>query len=108
MPFSGGPPLPRPMADLIEAAAALVAFLFALGSLGASLYLIVGARRWRRSVDDRLARAEAPFAPPATLIVPTRGEFAALEANLRAIAALSYRDLETIFAVDSRDDPLFA
>lgn len=96
------------MADLLEIALAVFAFLLALGSFGGSLYLIQRALAWRKAVAARLAAPRARFAPPATLMVPTRGDFKQLEPNLRAVLAQDYRGLQIILTVDTRADPLFA
>jgi cellulose synthase/poly-beta-1,6-N-acetylglucosamine synthase-like glycosyltransferase len=94
--------------DIAEIILAVFALLLALGSLGGSLYLIVMAARFKEAVDAALGSARPSFAPPATLFVPTRGDPAALEVNLRALLAQAYPDLQVVMVVDRRDEPLFA
>ena len=72
------------------------AALLALGSLH-------GERRRAAYVKDRLS-ASAGALPPATVIVPVKGEDEGLRENLAALASLDYPDYELIVAAQSAAD----
>ncbi len=93
--------------EAIELALAIIAGLLALGALGGSLLLIVMALRFRGAVDSALKTAAPSFAAAATLFVPTRGDPAGLEPNLRALLSQTYPGLQVVLVVDSRSEPLF-
>ncbi|MFM8582738.1 MAG: hypothetical protein ACKOFW_14695 [Planctomycetaceae bacterium] len=59
-----------------------------------------------RFLSRRLSRVE-PLAspPPVRLIIPCRGVDPEMAANLRALVALDYPDLELCFVVESLTDP---
>lgn len=94
--------------DVVEAVLFLFGVLAAAGSLLGSLALVRNARHWRRLVDRRLAEPAPAHTPPAALIIPARGDPAALEENLRGLLAQDYPELATVVVVDSRSEPLFA
>ena len=97
-----------PAVEILELVLATFGSLFALGSLAGSLFLIRRASRFNERVRAEITAAAPPFHPPATLVVPSRGDPNALEPNLRALLRQDYPALETILVVDSRADPLFA
>ncbi len=72
------------------------AALLALGSLH-------GERRRAAYVKSRLSK-NAGTLPPATVIVPVKGEDQGLRENLAALAALDYPDYELIVAAQSAAD----
>jgi GT2 family glycosyltransferase len=72
------------------------AALLALGSLR-------GERRRAAYVRARLSESAGAL-PPATVIVPVKGEDAGLRENLAALAALDYPDYELIVAAQSAAD----
>ena len=63
-----------------------------------------GERKRADYVAGRLAAARADALPPATVIVPVKGEDDGLRENLAALASLDYPDYELIVVADTADD----
>lgn len=68
-----------------------------------ALFSLVGERRRARYVRERLAAAPS-WLPPATVIVPVKGEDQGLRENLAALASLDYPDYELIVAARTAAD----
>ncbi len=61
--------------------------------------------RFLRFARRRLTEPLPDYAPPATLICPCKGLEPELEANLRALLAQDYPDLEVLFVLADGSDP---
>jgi hypothetical protein len=94
--------------EVLELVLAAFAGLLALGSLGGSLALVGLGRRFRRQAVAGVAAVRPDFAPRVALHIPTRGDPALLEPNLRALLAQEYAPLEVVLTLDTRSEPLFA
>jgi cellulose synthase/poly-beta-1,6-N-acetylglucosamine synthase-like glycosyltransferase len=68
-----------------------------------SLIGLLGQRRKSRYVEEQLLKAPR-YAPPATVIVPVKGEDEGLRENLAALASLDYPDYELIVAAQHAAD----
>jgi cellulose synthase/poly-beta-1,6-N-acetylglucosamine synthase-like glycosyltransferase len=72
-------------------------------AIGLALLSLRGGRRRAAYVTSRLPPSDAPM-PPATVIVPVKGEDEGLRENLAALASLDYPDYELIVAAHSAAD----
>src|SRR5215471_18285327 len=68
-----------------------------------ALLSLRGERKRAEYVAARLHADEGPM-PPATVIVPVKGEDEGLRENLAALASLDYPDYELIVVAHSADD----
>ncbi len=68
-----------------------------------SIVGLLGERKRFQYVSQRLAEAPSPL-PPATVIVPVKGNDEGLRENLAALASLDYPDYELIVAAHSAAD----
>jgi cellulose synthase/poly-beta-1,6-N-acetylglucosamine synthase-like glycosyltransferase len=78
-------------------------WFFAIPAVLLALLSLRGERRRAYYVTERLA-AEPAVLPPASVIVPVKGEEEGLRENLAALAALDYPDYELIVAARSAAD----
>jgi hypothetical protein len=85
---------------------AAVAVEYALLALGAAaaLLALLRLRAIARFAAQPLAPASA-WRPPATVLLPVRGEHHGFADNLRALASQDYPDYELLLVADSFDDP---
>lgn len=85
------------------AALAVEALALLLGAVAGGLALL-RLRAIARFAAQPIGPA-GDFRPPATVLVPVRGEHHGFEANVRALAAQDYPDYELLFIADSAEDP---
>lgn len=85
----------------------MLTVFFILAALVAlqSLIALQDGPRFLAFVRRRLAQPLPDYAPPATLICPCKGLDPELDANLRALFAQDYPDLEILFVVAEAEDP---
>ncbi|MCA1813523.1 MAG: glycosyltransferase family 2 protein [Halobacteriales archaeon] len=81
--------------------------LLGLAALGAVALPVLGTLRTARWARAPVEPASA-WRPPATVILPCRGEHPGLAANLDALGAQDYPRYEVLLVVDAKDDPCAA
>jgi cellulose synthase/poly-beta-1,6-N-acetylglucosamine synthase-like glycosyltransferase len=80
-------------------------FVLAVLLVVQSLIALQDGPRFLAFARRRLAEPLPNYAPAATLVCPCKGLDPELEANLRALLAQDYPDLEVIFVVAEAEDP---
>ena len=78
-------------------------WILAAPALLLSLIALLGQRRKSRYVEEQL-RKTTNYTPPATVIVPVKGEDEGLRENLAALASLDYPDYELVIVAQQAAD----